>query len=80
MVVTRVVRRRLRVAILVCGAALVAGACGGGKPDLSLACQMRPCVCKPEKGLFGGVDGEVLFKQNGDAYCPKGQALRTSDR
>lgn len=84
MVVTSVVSpRRIGAVLFACIVALLAGACTRSPdPQLALACQMRPCVCLSGKaGLLGpGKSTEVLFKQNGDAYCPKGYVLRTSGK
>lgn len=84
MFVTSVVPpRRIGVVLFACVAAFLAGACTRSHdPQLALACQMRPCICLSEKaGVLGpGKSTEVLFKQNGDAYCPKGYVLRTSGK
>lgn len=57
---------------LIC-ALLLLSACAQSdeaKRNLALACQTTSCVCLPE--------GPVLWRQNGDAYCPEGQVLRRS--
>lgn len=84
MVVTSFVPpRRIGALLFVSIAALLAGACTRSHdPQLTLACQMRPCVCLSVKpGVFGpGKSTDVLFKPNGDAYCPKDYVLRTSGK
>ena len=72
-------RHRLSYVIL---AAL--GACAGDPEqgrDLALTCQTTACECAPlDVSLFGEAEpGPVLWRENGDAYCPKGQALRRAD-
>ncbi len=49
---------------------------------LTLACQLKPCVCSEPKRLFlsQGDPQPVLWKQNGDAYCPEGLQLKMVDK
>ncbi|MDE0060598.1 MAG: hypothetical protein OXI22_09425 [Defluviicoccus sp.] len=61
---------------------LALGACGGDgparkAPDLALACQTMDCVCTgdPETLFAAERKTEVLWRANGDAYCPDGFAL-----
>ena len=51
------------------------------KQNLALKCQVRSCACVPTSlGWFvTAASTPVLWRQNGDAYCPEGQALRPSD-
>lgn len=75
-------RRRGAIAVVVCVAAIASGACTRAKePDLALVCQLKKCVCKPlGYTLFTKSDDrEVLWKQNGDAYCAKGYVLRPAE-
>lgn len=60
---------------------LLLSACAQGdetKQNLALTCQTASCVCLPATpGPFGSVEpSPVLWRQNGDAYCPEGQVLR----
>ena len=60
----------------------LAGCAGEPGPDLGLACAVAKCACAHEGFLTRG-KGEpspVLWKENGNAYCPDGQALRRTDR
>ena len=63
---------------------LFLAACGGtehaaGKraPNLALACQTMACACSAVSGsLFGKTETTgILWRANGDAYCPKGFVL-----
>lgn len=65
------------------GAAVLAlAACGGNgdKPvrDLAIYCQFHDCHCrKPGITLFSSAEkAELLWRQNGDAYCPDGFEIR----
>lgn len=66
--------------LLVCAATLLTAGCGPTKkPNLALACGIQKCICRAESaGIFtsskAGTD--VLWRQNGDAYCPEGYFLR----
>lgn len=67
--------------LLLAGLPLLLAACAGdrkGDPNLAVACALKPCECTPE-GAFGGDPAPVLWRENGDAYCPEGYALRLSD-
>ena len=46
-------------------------------PDLALACQTMDCVCAATSvGLFEKRrTAQVLWRANGDAYCPDGFVL-----
>jgi hypothetical protein len=49
---------------------------------LALTCQTTKCVCVPERrAVFVPVEpkSEVLWGQNGKAYCPEGQVLRLAN-
>lgn len=48
-----------------------------GPPQLHLACQTVECECRGEKtGLFSDREiTEIVWRQNGDATCPKGFVL-----
>ena len=57
-------------------------ACGGTEsarkaPDLALACQTMECTCAAKSvGLFEKrKTADVLWRTNGDAYCPEGFVL-----
>lgn len=70
-----------RFAILaVCVAALLAGCAIQAEtdPQNRYACQTLPCVCEPEElTLFNRGDTvPLLWKENGDAYCPEGHVLK----
>ena len=60
-------------------------ACAGGEAepevDMALACQLTACVCAGEDKLFfERVEPEpVLWRDNGDAYCPEGLELRLAE-
>jgi hypothetical protein len=47
------------------------------KASLSGACQLGPCVCADTKALFWQTAKTVplLWKENGEAYCPPDYAL-----
>ena len=60
--------------------ALVLVACSAEretKPSLAGACQLGPCVCADTKALFWQTANTVplLWRENGDAYCPPDYAL-----
>jgi hypothetical protein len=43
---------------------------------LAGACQVRRCLCGPEGwSSFMASGVEVLWRENGDAYCPEGYTL-----
>ena len=58
-------------------AACAGGQTGPGAPNLALACQTMDCVCSEKsRGLFRAPrSAEVLWRANGDAYCPEGFVL-----
>lgn len=66
--------------LLVCVATLLAAGCGQSKkPNLALACGIQKCICRAESAsIFASSKAgkEVLWRQNGDAYCPEGYFLR----
>ncbi len=49
-------------------------------PGMELKCQMTECVCVPTHAVFPARPGltsvPVLWKENGDAYCPQDHVLR----
>jgi hypothetical protein len=51
------------------------------KADLALACQLNTCICAgPDKLFVKKADPEpVLWKENGDAYCPEGLKLKLAN-
>lgn len=53
---------------------------GAGGPDMALACQTTSCACVGESGslLSKAKTTEVLWRTNGDAYCPKDFTLEKS--
>ena len=60
-------------------------ACNAGEEtvvDLSLACQLEKCVCvHPDRPFYLKSEPQpVLWKENGDAYCPDGLALELADK
>lgn len=73
-------KARSRAAVLLVLASGVALAACARKqdPDLELACAVRECECLPENpGIFRTPRGEeVLWRQNGNAYCREGYVLR----
>lgn len=50
-----------------------------GDPKLAVACALKPCECAPEGAFDGGGPVPVLWRDNGDAYCNEGYALRLAD-
>jgi hypothetical protein len=46
--------------------------------DLRLTCQLNKCICAspPRAFLAPEPDKPVLWKDNGDAYCPEGYQLK----
>lgn len=61
-------------------ALVILAACSGQKPgaaNMALACQTTPCACVSENKSLLRKDKivDVLWKINGDAFCPKGFAL-----
>ena len=48
------------------------------RANLALACQIKACVCKPaRRPLFTKRETTpVLWRQNGEAYCPDDYVLR----
>jgi hypothetical protein len=56
---------------------LLLAACAGGPaggPDLALYCQVKACVCRPA-GRIKPAPAAVLWRANGDAYCPADHRL-----
>jgi hypothetical protein len=49
----------------------------GSSDALAGACQVRKCVCGPEgwSAFMAGGSVPVLWRENGDAYCPEGYEL-----
>ena len=69
---------------LLCTLLVALAACAGSPEegrDLALTCQSTACECAPTGiSLFGDAKpGPVLWRENGDAYCAEGQALRRAD-
>ena len=71
-------------ASIVVALALSLAACGGAKraeiervPKVALACQTMDCTCSAETGSIfeRKAAAEVLWRANGDAYCPEGFVL-----
>lgn len=63
----------------------VLAACGGGDDspaNMALACQTTTCICVNSGGLLRDDTDrkDVLWKQNGDAYCPPKYALTLARR
>ncbi len=48
------------------------------KVDLTLACQLSKCICAGPEKLFLQEDEPepVLWREDGDAYCPEGLELK----
>ena len=48
------------------------------KPNLSLTCQLNKCVCSHrDRPFIEEKEPEpVLWRENGDAYCPDGLELK----
>ena len=65
----------LSLSLAACGSTERAG--GERVPNLALACQTTACTCSAVTGsLFEKTKtAEILWRANGDAYCPKGFAL-----
>jgi hypothetical protein len=55
---------------------------GASGPNMALACQTTNCACVGEtESLFRKAKtADVLWRANGDAYCPKGFALEKIKR
>ncbi len=49
-------------------------------PDMALACQTMTCQCTETKAAFlrSSKTTPILWRKNGDAYCPKGFGLERS--
>ena len=73
-----------KLALLGLALALLAGCTSqeAKQKDLALACQLKPCICTEPKRIFlaEGDPQPVLWKQNGDAYCPEGLQLKMVDK
>jgi hypothetical protein len=58
----------------------LAGCANEAIPGMELKCQMTECVCVPTQAGFpvrpGPTTVLVLWKENGDAYCPQDHVLR----
>lgn len=50
--------------------------------NLPLACQLEKCVCAhPDRHFYEKPNPEpVLWKENGDAYCPEGLVLEQAKK
>jgi len=58
------------------------GACHNVEdPTLKVACAVRKCECRTrEPGMFRNADRvPVLWRKNGDAYCPEGFVLHSDE-
>ena len=68
-------------AAALCLALAACGSTGRAKVErvsnLALACQTMECTCSAETGsLFGKTKAtQILWRPNGDAYCPEGFVL-----
>ena len=53
---------------------------GASPENMALACQTMSCACVTEDKSLLRKDKttEILWRTNGDAYCPKGFALEKS--
>ncbi len=51
------------------------------KVDLTLACQLSKCICAGPEKLFLQEDEPepVLWREDGDAYCPDGFELKLAE-
>jgi len=66
------------------GVALMLAACGSSTSSeevaerMALACQTKFCACEQERvGILTRVERvPVLWRLNGDAYCPEGFVLK----
>lgn len=76
--------QRAITASLAAALSLSLAACGSAErakrervPNLALACQTMACTCSTVSGsLFEKTKTtEILWRANGDAYCPDGFAL-----
>ncbi len=51
---------------------------------MELKCQMTKCVCVSTQAVFpvqpGSTSVPVLWKVNGDAYCPQDHVLREAPK
>ncbi len=50
--------------------------------DLALACQLNKCICAGPDKLFAQEDEPepLLWRANGDAYCPDGLELKLVEK
>ena len=76
-----IVRRIVIGACVVPLSVAAAGCVRDANPDLALSCQVQDCVCRSERPpVFSRpLDAEVLWKDNGDAYCKPGWVLRRAE-
>ncbi len=53
----------------------------GGGGILAHACQTRSCTCEAQEAepFRRRATTEVLWRVNGDAYCPEGFVLKSTD-
>lgn len=70
-----------RITFIPAAAAVLLAACTqtpDRTPDLARTCQVRECTCtETTRSLFGAPrTADVLWRENGDAHCPPGFALR----
>lgn len=64
--------------------ALVMAACAAeetAEGDMRLTCQLNKCICAPPSRAFlaSKPSEPVLWKDNGDAYCPEGYQLKRAE-
>lgn len=76
--------QRATTASMTAALSLSLAACGGAKraevekvPNLALACQTMACTCSAKTGSIFEKKraAEILWRANGDAYCPEGFVL-----
>ena len=67
-------------AVVLCALGACAGSPEAGR-DMALTCATTACECvTPKVSPFGKSDpGPVLWRENGDAYCPEGQVLQRAN-
>ena len=75
--------QRAITALIAAALAFSLTACGGASkhvgrtPNLALACQTMACTCSAKTGSIFEKKraAEILWRANGDAYCPEGFVL-----
>jgi hypothetical protein len=71
----------MKVLIPLCLMTVLVAACADNKTaetDMQLTCQLSKCVCAAPQRLFlaDAPPKDVLWRENGDAYCPEGYQLK----